>query len=403
MRTLGVGALLLVALGAGWTARVWLAPASATDEDGGNFVRVARGRLEQSVKARGIVKPAPNALIRVGFPMPKDVSRRIARLPWVEGDEVRRGELLAQLDCADLKATRDQLTAEVHVAERKLAALRKSGPLEVRTAEATRDQAKSQSGLAEKNHNRLVRLVPGGAASAQDLETAVSDLAVAKARVAQTAAAAEQIEARVETDIATLEAQLKLAQATLQTIEVQIGWSTLYAPHYAQVFAVHQQQGELTGNTPGAPVLTLLDPKGLQVHLYVDENDLGRVRAGQLVRLRVEAHPDKVIEGKIVRLLPRALLQENVVYYLAVVEPLESQKTLLRTEMTTQASIQAGVKENVLWLPPSALRSRPEGWYVLKRGPGGRVEVPVKIGWKGEGRVELVEGVAEGDEVIVGP
>ncbi len=105
------------------------------------------------------------------------------------------------------------------------------------------------------------------------------------------------------------------------------------------VFAVHQRTGELTSNPPNAPVLTLLDPRQLQVHLYVDEADFGKARLDQEVKLRVEAHAGETVQGKIVRLLPQPILQENVVYYLAVVEVDEAKRSLLRSEMTTLAHI----------------------------------------------------------------
>src|SRR5439155_13365095 len=135
-------------------------------------------------------------------------------------------------------------------------------------------------------------------------------------------ASLQQIRLKYRTDIATLAAQIQQAQATVQTVEVQIRWSKLNSPLTtpAQVFAVHQRQGELTSGQPTVPVLTLLDPDQLQVHLFVDEADFGRIRLGQEVALRLESYPDMVARGRVLRVLPQPMLQENVVYYLAVVE-----------------------------------------------------------------------------------
>jgi HlyD family secretion protein/macrolide-specific efflux system membrane fusion protein len=397
-----VGCLLAAAVAAGWFARERLgAPAHPAAPEGGT-ARLTRGRLEQNVKARGIVKPAPNALVRVGFPMPKDVARRIRRLTVIEGDVVKDGCLLAELDHDDLKASLKQLEAEAVVVERRLAALRALAPVERRVAEATREQARAQLDQTARMYKRVTKLRRSVAASHQEWEAALGERDTARARYGQAEATLAQVLARFETDIATAVAQLEQARAAVRAAEVQVRWSRLRAPFDAQVFAVHQQQGELTSNVPHAPVLTLLDPRGLQVHLYVDEGDFGRVRVGQAVRFRVDAHPEETVEGRIVRLLPRPILQENVVYYLAVVEPEAARKRLLRAEMTALAHVRAGAKE-ALWLPPAALRSRADGWFVLRPGPGGPVEVPVRIGWKGEGRVEVREGLAEGDEVLLGP
>ena len=81
---------------------------------------MTRGPIEQTVRARGIVKPAPNALVRVGFPMPKDVSRRIRSLRVVEGDQVTAGMLLGELDTSDLEATLQQLRGDAAVVQKRL-------------------------------------------------------------------------------------------------------------------------------------------------------------------------------------------------------------------------------------------------------------------------------------------
>ena len=111
MRYFGYAIFLVAAAVAGWLAHgFWRSPPGASDGPMLNpTVRVQSGRIELAIKARGIVKPAPNALVRVGFPMPKDVARRIIELPWVEGDSVKAGEKLAQLDVSDLQATLAQM------------------------------------------------------------------------------------------------------------------------------------------------------------------------------------------------------------------------------------------------------------------------------------------------------
>jgi HlyD family secretion protein/macrolide-specific efflux system membrane fusion protein len=390
----------LVALG--WLARGWWSRPAVSESGALATVAVQRGRLEQTVKARGIIKPAPTALVRVGFPMPKDVARSISHLTVQEGDLVSPGALLARLDHADLEAARQQATAELQVLESRQRALEEQGPLDIRIAEAALAAWKAQRDQARRHYQRKVLLRKDSLVSAQDVEVAHQDLTVAQARCRQAELALQQARAKFRSDGDVLTKQVQQTTALRQSIEVQIRWCVLRSPLTvpAQVFAVHQQQGELTSNVPHAPVLTLLDPRALQAHLYIDEADFGRVRVGLSVRFRVDAHPGRTLTGQIVRLLPRPILQENVVYYLAVVEPSAEHKDLLRAEMTVLAHVGLGGKDGALWLPANALRSRAEGWYVLRPGAG---EVPVQIGVRAEGRVEIVAGLNEGDEVLLGP
>lgn len=398
----GIG-LLLAAAAIGWIARgsSRLPPESVSLENGPAVVRVARGSIEQSVRARGIVKPAPNALVRIGFPMPKDVSRRIRSLRVVEGDAVTAGMLLGELDTSDLAATLQQLRGDAAVVQKRLDALRALEPREVRLAETVRDQAVAQAELAERNLARGAQLKAKSLLPEQEHEALASDAKVALARLANADANLSQVRTRFATDITTLEAQLEQANAAIRNAQVQIEWGVLRAPFDAVVFAVHQRPGELSSNQPGAPVLTLLKANELQAHLYIDEADFGKVRVGQRVTLQLEAHAGERVAGMIARLLPQPVLQENVVYYLALVDVDEAHRHLLRAEMTTLAFIETGSNQPVLWLPSAAVFSRPDGWYVRRMTPNGIVETPVQIGARNEGRVEIRSGVAEGTEVSV--
>ena len=112
-RTMIVVLLVAVAGASGWWARGRFASGGSSPVGAQSSVsRVARGRIEQNIRARGIVKPAPNALVRVGFQFLQDQTRRISRLVAVEGDMVDPGAVLAELDYEDLKASRERQAAE---------------------------------------------------------------------------------------------------------------------------------------------------------------------------------------------------------------------------------------------------------------------------------------------------
>jgi HlyD family secretion protein len=404
VRTIALLALVLVTASVGWIVRgYWQSRSSVSSAEapGATTAKVIRGRIEQTVRARGIVKPAPNALVRIGFPMPKDVSRRIRTLRVVEGDAVGAGTLLGELDTSDLAATLQQLRGDATVVQRRLEAQRILEPQDVHLAETMRDQAAAQADLAERTLERGARLRAKSLLPEQEYEALGSEAKVARARLANANASLSQLKARFKTDIATLDAQLDQANAAIRNTEVQIQWGTLRAPFDGIVFAVHQRPGELSSNQPGSPVLTLLKSNELQVHLYVDEADFGKVRTAQDVTLQLDAHAGERVTGKVARLLPQPLLQENVVYYLALVDVSEAHRGLLRAEMTTLAFVQVSGNDPVLWVPSAALRSTPDGWFVRRLTPAGPVDTPVQIGTRSEGRVEIRGGVAEGTEVLL--
>ena len=403
VRRAGVFIAIVAASGAtGWLARGCQqgGDARSARTPSESTVRVQRGRIERTVKARGIVKPAPNALVRVGFPMPRDVSRRIRLMHVVEGDAVVAGRLLAELEATDLREMRAQVEADAAVLQKRLDALRALQPQEMRVAQSVRDQSAAEAELAASKLERAGQL-RGTIVSLQDYEAALSTARVTRARLANAEAALDQTRTRFETEIATAQAQLVQASAVIRGIDVQLEWSALRAPFDGVVFAVHQRPGELTSNQPNAPVLTLLRANELQLHAYVDEGDLGQVQPGQDATVQVEAHSGEPLHGTIARVLPQPVLQENVVYYLAVVEVDPSQRSLLRPEMTGLAYIQAGNDEPVLWLPAAAVLSGSQGSFVRRATPSGPQDAPVRIGTRSEGQVEIREGLREGDEVLL--
>ena len=169
MRTLGWLTLLLLTAAGGWWVRGWQHSNDSTTSPSAetNTARVMKSRIEQTVKARGIVKPAPNALLRIGFPMPKDVARRIQVMKFVEGDAIKAGDELALLDHADLLATLKQLKADAVVVEKRLEASRTLEPVEVHVAKALTEQTKAQADQARRNHERLAKLRATTAAAQQ--------------------------------------------------------------------------------------------------------------------------------------------------------------------------------------------------------------------------------------------
>jgi len=319
----------------------------------------------------------------------------------VEGDAVTGGGLLAELDTSDLAATLQELRGDAAVVQKRLEALRILEPQEIHLAETVRDQAAAQADLAERTLERGAKLRAKSLLPEQEYEALGSEAKIARARLANANASLSQLKARFKTDIATLDAQLDQANAAIRNAQIQIEWGVLRAPFDGIVFAVHQRPGELSSNQPGSPVLTLLKSNELQVHLYVDEADFGKVQTGQEVTLQIEAHAGERVIGMVVRLLPQPVLQENVVYYLALVDVREAHRGLLRAEMTTLAFIQVGRNEPVLWVPSTALRSKPDAWYVRRLTAAGPVETAVQIGTRNEGRVEIRAGVVEGTEVLL--
>jgi multidrug efflux pump subunit AcrA (membrane-fusion protein) len=144
--------------------------------------------------------------------------------------------------------------------------------------------------------------------------------------------------------------------------------------------------------------VTILDPTRLEMWIYVDETNIGRVEVGQAVEFYVDTYPERSFEGKIQRVHPQPINKDNIVYYLAIVQLTPSDAEVLKPEMTTHVRIVYEQKDDVLTAPNAGLKYE-EGKQVayIVTGTNQVEKSIIKSGVRGENRTEILSGVKEGD------
>lgn len=279
-RIAAVVGLLLVAVGA-W---LLLRPGSA---DAG------------SLEASGTVEATEADL---GF----QAGGRIASVEAREGDEVEAGRVLARLDAAEVEARREAAEAQIAAARALLREMREGArPEEVEQARAAAGAARERMEEAARVAERSRRLFEGGAVSREQYEQARTAHEVARAQARQASeqlalvtsgTRAERIEAQAAA-VAQAEAQLAGIDAALESAVVR-------APFAGVVTLRHREPGEAV--SPGAPVLTLLDPGERWVRIFVREDQVGRVFLGQAASIRSDSHPEKRYRGQVAHIASEA-------------------------------------------------------------------------------------------------
>jgi HlyD family secretion protein len=339
-------------LGVGVAGFVWSRAARGQSDDrvsAPQVVPVVRRDIVQTVKATGIIKPRVGAEVNVGSRVSGVVKRLYVRI----GDRVRKDQLLAELDDRDLIARRDEAVAAVQQADVNL--------------------GYAQADLRRKRELSAAALLPRG-----DLDLAERAAAVAEQQVAA-------------------------ARATFAYATTQVGYARIAAPIAGVVAAVATQEGETVAASFAAPTfVTLVDLSRLEVWAYVDETDIGRIRAGQKARFTVDTYGDHEFRGQVSAVYPKAEIRDNVVNYVAVVRFEPPRERTLRPEMTTSVLIGVETRANVITAPARAVRREGGRAFVfVRRGP--TVERrSVTTGSRDETWWEIVTGLGEGDEVLVG-
>ncbi|WP_020650262.1 HlyD family secretion protein [Solimonas variicoloris] len=256
---------------------------------------------------------------------------RIAELKVREGDTVAAGQVLAQLEDAQLRAKLGQaqaavaaLEAQHQAAQTGLQALREQVPLQIAQADAAVRQARATlakaRAAAEQNRRdaqRLEELAQRGTAPAQRAELARLAAVAAEADAAA-AEAAQQRGARVadearlgpqrvraqEDQVRALEAQLGQARAALAEAQSVVDDLTIRAPGAGVVTTRIRDRGEVVG--AGGPLLEIVDLDRLYLKAYVPESSIGRLRLGLPAQIYTDALPDQPFAAKLGYIASRA-------------------------------------------------------------------------------------------------
>jgi macrolide-specific efflux system membrane fusion protein len=379
-------------------AVAWLRMGGAGQAAGsGDIVTAERRTFKATIAALGAVKPQIGAEVKVG----SRISGRVWRLRANIGDPVERGQIIAELETAELDALIAQRRAELKLAEARLAAFDALAPEETARADAEVRRFEAEATLAaeELERERALlerRLVPQATADAARARHQAAQAQLESARRTLEVVRTGNLEQRKQAG-----ADVERARAALESALVDRSFTLLLSPIRGVVASVATQEGETVAAGLNAPTfVTVIDLDRLQLNAYVDEVDIGRIARGQAVVFTVDAFPARDFTGRVAAIYPTATIQDNVVKYIVAVDIDRSDGALLRPEMT--ASVRIQLEERVvLALPAHALR-REAGRTVVTVLIDGRPEPRhVRVGWRDGSWVEVLDGLTAGDRVLV--
>jgi HlyD family secretion protein len=372
---------------------------NSSEENKAEFttIRAAKRTFSPTVTALGTVKPQVGAEVRLGARIPGKVEHLRANI----GDFVKKGQIIAELEKDELKATVEKRRAELSSAKINLATRKALGPIEIEKAEADSSRFMATYELKAIENERQTTLFNENRTSRQLFDEAREELLVAKAGLEASSKTLALAKSRLEQDLKLLNTEIDRARAVLRIAEVELSYATLRAPIPGIIASVATQEGETVAVGLSAPTfVTIIDLDRLQVETYVDEVDIGRLKIGQTAIFTVEAFPSIDIEGEVMGIYPKAILRENVVFYNVVVKSLRSPTVVLRPEMTANVSIFLESREDVLVVPSSSVKKSGGANFVYVIESGKSVRREVHIGLKQGRFLEITEGLKEGDEVL---
>jgi len=362
--------------------------------------KVIRRDVASSVLATGAVRPQVGAEVRVGA----RISGRLAALHANVGDEVEEGQVIAELEKADLEATVTQRRVELKIAKAQSSALGSLRPAEIERAEAVVAQREATALLANKELAQQRELFSQELISRQVSERAQERLAVAEAQLESARKSLELARTQYVEDLEQAQANVERADTLLTNARIQRSYATIAAPIAGVVASVSTQEGETVAAGLSAPTfVTIIDLNRLQVDAYVDEVDIGKVKVGQRAAFAVDAFPAREFEGKVVAIYPKAVIQNNVVNYDVVIDITTEHRDLLMPEMTASVTIFLESRPGVLSVPAKAMVRKNGRNFVYVETGGQVLAREVKVGSKDGDWIEIAGGLEEGQTVLMTP
>jgi multidrug resistance efflux pump len=228
---------------------------------------VEQRNMAATVIAIGALRPQIGAEVRVG----SRISGRVQRLRANIGDRVTKGQVIAELETAELDAIVAEREAQLRLADARLAAQDTSSPEGLARAAAEVARASATEQLTAAELDRRQQLLATLGTTAADVEAARERHLVARAQLST---------ARREFDLAQREARAEHAGAlaALERARVERSFTVIRAPISGTIASVATQEGETVAAGLSAPTfVTIVDLDRLQVHAYVDEVDIGKV------------------------------------------------------------------------------------------------------------------------------
>jgi HlyD family secretion protein len=322
------------------------------------------------------------------------VTGRVARIPVAEGQMVARGDVLIELESRDERAALAQAQAAVAQAEAKLRQLREVG---LPAAEQTLAQAQAQALQARSNYERNVELRQKGFVSQAALDEAKRNLDVTES---QLRAARLQVKSNspAGSEFALAQTALAQARASVDAAQAHLEQTVMRATADGILIGRSVEPGNVV--QPGKELMALAPAGETQVVVQIDEKNLAQLRIGQKALGSADAYPRERFAAELVYINPGVdALRGSVEVKLRVTDP----PAYLRQDMTASVDVEVARRAAVVVVPADAVRDVATGKpWVLAVSGGRTVRRAVALGLRGDGRVEITEGVAPGELLVPG-
>jgi HlyD family secretion protein len=354
---------------------------------------VQRGPIRSLISTNGKIEAIQNQNMEAHAPIATTVKRVLVK----EGDNVRKGQLLLQLDDADIRSQAARAQAQIKSAQAQQSALDAGGTQEeVLTLNTQLAKARTDRDLAQRNLEALHRLQQEGAASPGEVRQGEDKLQSAQADLSLLEQKKKERYSRPEA--AKIQAQVTEAQAAYDAAEDALGKSSVRAPFDGTVYSLPVKQGAFV--QAGDLLLQEADLSSVMVRAFVDEPDIGRLQTGQKVEVTWDAIPGRTWTGTVstVPSTVKLRVSRNVGETTCTID---NHDLRLLPNVNVGVTIVVAEHENVLTLQRGAIHADDNKLYVYQIIDDRLKRELVEISLQNLTSVEITGGLSEGAKIAL--
>jgi cobalt-zinc-cadmium efflux system membrane fusion protein len=374
---------------------------------------VSKEFLDVGIQTTATIETQPDQQVAVNAPINGTVTELLVQ----PGDRVERGQPVAVVVAPELielrvnsQSNRAQAQVELRQAQTNLSLAQQNYERQVAIADAEIEAAQRQLQFAQERYDRDQELVEAGAIARQQVLASESDLAAAQSQLTQASSRKAVLEAEAEIDRAraSLEAAQTQTQLSAATYEARLqqlnssasneGFVTVVAPISGTVADRTVTLGEAVEEAV-TPLVQIINGDRLLVTANVYEKDLAAVTNGQRVRATVASLPGQIFEGRVVVVGARVNGETRSI---PVTAELENSNALLKPGMFAELELLVDrTLTAVLTVPTTALLEADGRTLVFVQNGDAFEPVEVTTGRRAGDRIEIINGLFEGDQVVV--
>lgn len=363
--------LLIIAVIAGGAFWYWQSSHPSQNDAAAQLTqKIVRGDIENTITAVGKLKALRS--INVGA----RVTGQLKSVKVAVGDEVKEGQLLAEIDPSPIEKRVEMSSAQLENLQAQL--ISREAQVKIKKLDADRKQAL----LSSRN------------ISQEKVDQANADLAIAEA------------------DVKSSRAQIRQQQAQVESEKVDLGYTKIYSPMDGTIVEQSAKEGETLNAVQSAPtVVTVADLTVMTVEAQVSEADVSHLKIGMDAYFTLLGQPGKRYQGKLRQIKPTPEVVNNVVLYYALFD-VPNPNEELKINMSAQVYFIQDRAQDAILVPTAALKDAPHdsnnqgnssstAIVTIKTNSGATQERTVRIGIRNRVQAQVLSGLEDGDTVII--